>query len=91
MNEIILDKKHELTHDEIMDNALNEAWADEAYLANWLVEIADNAYTMTPKWDPYPDYSTRLQALKEIRKIKVNRPDVQVNIQNVFSWAWQSL
>ena len=89
---IINDTSRELTTeeqinpDEAMCKALEEAWADEKYLAEWLVDIADNAYTMTPKGEPYPDYNSRLQALKEIRKIKSNKPDVQVNIANVF-WS----
>jgi len=91
MSTEIIQQPKNVSHDELMYNALNEAWASEKYLAEWLVEIANEAYTMTPKWEVYPDYNSRLQALKEIRKIKVNRPDVQVNIQNVFSSAWQSL
>jgi len=91
METTLIKKEEQISHDELMYQALDNAWASEKYLAQWLVEIADTAYTMTPKWEVYPDYNTRLQALKEIRKIKVNRPDVQVNIQNVFSSSWASL
>lgn len=73
--------------DELMCDALDAAWADEKYLAEGLVDIADNAYTMTPKGEPYPDYNARLQALKEIRKIKSNKPDTQINIANIFNGA----
>ena len=81
----------EKTSDEKMCDALDKAWADEIYLAEWLVDIADNAYAMTPKWEIYPDYGSKLQALKEMRKIRSNKPEVQVNIQNVFWWAGSSL
>jgi len=81
----------EKSSDELMCKALDDAWANEQYLAEWLVDIADNAYTMTPKWEPYPDYNSRLQALKEMRKIRSNKPDVQVNIANVFWSAGNSL
>jgi len=80
----------EKSSDELMCDALDQAWADELYLAKWLVDIANNAYTMNNKWDIYPDNNSRIQALKEMRKIRSNKPDVQVNIQNVFwsAWSW---
>lgn len=84
-------QENEKSIDEKLADALDNAWADETYLAEGLVDIADNAYTMTPKWEVYPDYNSRLQALKEIRKIKSNKPEVQVNIANIFWNAWNSL
>ena len=88
--EVKLSKVKQKWPDELMADALDKAWADETYLAEWLVDIADNAYTMTPKWEPYPDYNSRLQALKEMRKIRSNKPENQINIQNIF-WAWWAL
>ena len=95
-NEIILHQSTELSNEQPVDytsklnKALDEAWADEKFLAHGFVDIANSAYTMTPKWEPYPDYPSRLQALKEIRKIRANMPDTQINIQNVFwsAWGW---
>lgn len=85
-----LSDKVEDNYESKLNKALDKAWATETFVATWLVDIADNAYTMTPKWEPYPDYNSRLQALKEIRKIRTNMPDTQINIQNVFwsAWGW---
>ena len=86
----IIKKEEEKLDDEKLNQALDKAWADESFLAEWLVDIANSAYALTPKWEPYPDYNSRLQALKEIRKIRNNAPDTQINIQNVFwsAWGW---
>ena len=57
---------------------------DEAVI-DVLKEIMYDAITANPKTGEYfPDYSTRLQAVKTWQKFKSGNPDVQIQIANVF-------
>ena len=57
------------------------------YLVSYLKHIIEDAEIVTPKGEHYEDCNTKLQAIKEILKIKRNTPDFQINIQQIF-WGW---
>ncbi len=71
---------------QVLIQKLREEWLDEAQIAHTLKDIINNAEVMNNKWDTIPDYNAKLQAVKTLYKMLTNKPDVQVNIANIFSW-----
>ena len=61
-----------------------EHWITDNYLVSVLKHIIEDAEIVTPKGEHYEDCNTKLQAVKEILKIKRNTPDFQINIQQIF-------
>ena len=68
--------------------AMEEVGIDEHYIAENLKDIIDNAVTANPKtWDLIVDYSTRLQWVKAWHKMVSGKPDISIQIANVFNTA----
>lgn len=65
--------------------AMEEIGIDEHYIAENLKDIIDNAVTANPKTgDLLVDYSTRLQWVKAWHKMVSGKPDISIQIANVF-------
>lgn len=65
--------------------AMEEAGIDDTYIADTMKDIMDNAVTANPKTgDLIVDYGVRLQAVKAWHKITSWKPDISIQIANVF-------
>lgn len=65
--------------------AMENAGINESYIAENLKDIIDNAITANPRtWDIMVDYATRLQWVKAWHKIASWKPDISIQIANVF-------
>lgn len=68
-----------------LSKTIDEAGLTDDVVVDVLKEIMEDAITANPKTGEYfPDYSTRLQAVKTWHKFKSGSPDVQIQIANVF-------
>ncbi len=68
-----------------LSRVIDEAGMTDPEVVVILKDIMLNAYTANPKTgDYYPDFSTRLQAIRAWHKFKSGNPDVQVQIANIF-------
>lgn len=66
--------------------AMEEAGIDDTYIADTMKDIMDNAVTANPKTgDLIVDYGVRLQAVKAWHKITSWKPDISIQIANVFN------
>lgn len=66
--------------------AMEDAWINDEYIADTMKNIMDNAVMANPKtWDIMIDYWVRLQAIKAWHKITSWKPDVSIQIANVFN------
>lgn len=59
---------------------LANQWIDIWYLIEWMKDIAENATTVTNKWDVIDDYQSKLAALKQLKSMwkeanKVDKKD----------------
>lgn len=65
--------------------AMENVGIDEDYIAENLRDIIDNAVTANPKTgDLLVDYGTRLQWIKAWHKMVSWKPDISIQIANVF-------
>lgn len=84
--EIIQQRNDPAIREEKMIEALDQAGATEDFIAWVLVDAAENAYTVN-NWEISPDYASRINAVKEISKLRWNKAPRQINIQNIFGSA----
>lgn len=65
--------------------AMEDAGINDEYIAETMKDIMDNAVTANPKTgDLLVDYWVRLQAVKAWHKITSGKPDISIQIANVF-------
>lgn len=65
--------------------AMEKHGINEDFMAGNLKNIMDNAQTANPKtWELMEDYSVKLQWVKLWHKITSWRPDISIQIANVF-------
>ena len=68
-----------------LSKTIDESGMTDRVVVETLKEIMNDAVTANPKTgEYYPDYSTRLQAVKAWHKFKSGSPDVSIQIANVF-------
>ncbi len=85
--EIIVPKSQSLQEQERKDAlvlAMEEVGIDEHLIAKTLKDIINNAVTETRKGTIVDDYATKLSALKAWHKFQSDKPDVQIQIANIF-------
>ena len=71
--------------------AMENVGIDDDYIAENLKDIIDNAITANPRTgDIMVDYWTRLQWIKAWHKIASGKPDISIQIANVFP-TWQNI
>ena len=72
-------------NDKDLVQAFEDVGIDNHYIAHWLKHILDNTETANPKTgDMMEDYATKLQAIKTWQKIVSWKPDISIQIANVF-------
>ena len=65
--------------------AMEEHGITDDYIAGTMKDIMDNAVTANPKTgDLLVDYGVRLQAVRAWHKITSGKPDISIQIANVF-------
>lgn len=65
--------------------AMEEHGITDDYIAETMKDIMDNAVTANPKTgDLLVDYWVRLQAVRAWHKITSGKPDISIQIANVF-------
>lgn len=65
--------------------AMEEVGINDSYIAETMKDIMDNAIMANPKTgDLLVDYGVRLQAVKAWHKITSWKPDISIQIANVF-------
>ena len=65
--------------------AMEDAGITDEYVAETIKDIMDNAVTANPKTgDLIVDYWVKLQAVKAWHKITSGKPDISIQIANVF-------
>lgn len=65
--------------------AMEDAGITDEYVAETMKDIMDNAVTANPKTgDLIVDYWVKLQAVKAWHKITSGKPDISIQIANVF-------
>lgn len=65
--------------------AMEDQGISDDYIAETMKDIMDNAVMANPKtWELITDYWVRLQAVKAWHKITSGKPDISIQIANVF-------
>lgn len=65
---------------------LANQWIDIWYLIEWMKDIAENATTVTNKWDVIDDYQSKLAALKQLKSMRKEANKVDKKDPVVFTF-----